>query len=64
MASRLKTVSVEKKGHTAPHRATQGSTRFGQAAEGVKGTYEEELLLQCAWEGNGESGKTGLDWLV
>ena len=50
-----------------PCRTTQGSPRVGQDAEGVRENHGKETLLQCSWEGMGETGSaghTGLEWTL
>lgn len=44
-----------------PCRATRGSSRVGQNAEGTKEKHGQKPLLWFPWEGMGESGQTDLE---
>lgn len=44
------------------HRATWGSTRAGQEAEGQRGTCGQESFLWFPWEGTGKAEQRGLGW--
>ena len=43
------------RGHIMPCRATRGSTRVSQEAQGARGEYGPEPLLWFLWEEMGEA---------